>query len=244
MGYKPWNDGRPALPPHAAHLLHEVAGHGALHDLAGALELLEEFVDFLQGGAGAVGDAFAAAAVENIRMLALVGGHGEDDRLDALEGVVGDVDVLDGLADSRDHRGEVLDVAHLLDLLDLLVEVPEGEFVLGELLLELAGLLLVELLLRLLHEGDDIAHAEDAVGDAVRVEDVERLHLFAGGDELDGLADDGLDGKGRTAAGVAVHLGEDHAVEVEPLVKMRAVSTASWPVIASTTKRVSVGLTA
>ena len=51
------------------------------------------------------------------------------------------------------------------------------------------------------------------------MEHVQRLHLLAGGDELDGLADDGLDGQGRTAAGVAVHLGEDDAVEVQAVVE-------------------------
>ena len=51
------------------------------------------------------------------------------------------------------------------------------------------------------------------------MEHVQRLHLLAGGDELDGLADDGLDGQGRAAAGVAVHLGEDDAVEVQAVVE-------------------------
>ena len=85
--------------------------------------------------------------------------------------------------------------------------------------MEPAGLFFVKLLLCLLHEGDHVAHAEDAVGDTFGVEDVERFHLFAGGDELDGFADHGLDGEGRTAAGITVHLGEDHAVEVEAVVE-------------------------
>ena len=133
--------------------------------------------------------------------------------------VIVDVHVLEGLAHAGDHPRQVLDVAHLLDLLDLLVEVPEGVLVPGHLLAELAGLLLVELLLRLLHEGNDIAHAQDPVRDAGGMEHVQRLHLLAGGDELDGLADDSLDGQGRAAAGVAVHLGEDDAVEVQAVVE-------------------------
>lgn len=39
--HKPFN----CLPPHPPHLLHEIAGHGGLHHLAGALELLEQAVD-------------------------------------------------------------------------------------------------------------------------------------------------------------------------------------------------------
>ena len=152
-------------------------------------------------------------------MLALVGGHGEDDGLGALEGVVGDVHILDGLAHAGNHGGEVLDVAHLLHLLDLVVEIPQGELVLGQLFLELAGLFLIKLLLGLFYQGDHVSHAQDAVCDALGVEHIQRFQLFAGGNELDGFSHYGLDGKGGTATGVTVHLGEDHAVKVQAVVE-------------------------
>ncbi len=126
-------------------------------------------------------------------MLPLLRGHRHDDGLDALERIIVDVHVLDGLAHARYHGSQVLDVAHLLDLLDLVVEVHESELVLGKLLLQLAGLLLIILLLGLLHEGYHIAHAEDSVGDTVRVEDIEGLRLLARAHELDRLADHSLD---------------------------------------------------
>ena len=105
--------------------------------------------------------------------------------------------------------------AHLLDLLYLLVEVPEVELVLGQFLGQLTGFLLVVLLLGLLDQGDHVAHAEDTVGDTVGMEDIEGLHLLAGADKLDRLVDHGLDREGGTAAGITVHLGEHHSVEVE-----------------------------
>jgi hypothetical protein len=53
--------------------------------------LAEEVVDLLHGGAGAEGDALAAAAVNDGGVVALLGGHGVDDGLDA--GELGLVDV-------------------------------------------------------------------------------------------------------------------------------------------------------
>ena len=57
-----------------------------------------------------------------------------------------------------------------------------------EFLLQLAGFLLVIRLLGLLHEGNHVAHAEYAVCDTLRMEDVEGLHLLACGNEFDRLA--------------------------------------------------------
>ncbi len=64
-------------------------------------------------------------------------------------------------------------------------------------------------------ERHHVAHAEDAADDAVGVEGLEGVGLFAHADELDGLAGDLADGEGRAAAGVAVHFGEDDAGEAE-----------------------------
>ena len=67
------------------------------------------------------------------------------------------------------------------------------------------------------------------------------VQLLAGGGEHDRLAGDRRDGERGAAAGVAVELGEHDAVKPTPSWKARAVLTASWPIIASTTKRTSFG---
>ena len=51
------------------------------------------------------------------------------------------------------------------------------------------------------------------------MEDIQRLEFLAGGDVLDRLSCHRLDGKGRTSPGVAVHLGQDHPVEIQPVVE-------------------------
>jgi hypothetical protein len=74
------------------------------------------------------------------------------------------------------------------------------------------------------------------------VKRLEFLQLLAHAGELDRLARDGLQAQRRAAAGVAVQLGQDRAGDVQGLVKMVATLTASWPVAASSTSRISCGL--
>ena len=74
--------------------------------------------------------------------------------------------------------------------------------------------MLIDLLLSLLDERQDIAHAQDPVGHPVRVEDVEVIKLFTSGDVENRLPCDLTDGEGCTASSVAVKLGEDDASEV------------------------------
>ena len=75
------------------------------------------------------------------------------------------------------------------------------------------------MLLGLLYQGNNVSHAKDPVCHTLRVEDVQGLKLFSGRDKLDGLSYHGLDGKGCTASGVTVHLGEDHTVKVQAVVE-------------------------
>ncbi len=61
------------------------AGAHGLEHFAHLLVLAEEVVDLLDGGAGAEGDALAAAAVDDGRVAALLGGHRVDDGFNAAE---------------------------------------------------------------------------------------------------------------------------------------------------------------
>jgi hypothetical protein len=75
------------------------------------------------------------------------------------------------------------------------------------------GLLLLEGLLGLLDQGEHVAHAEDAAGHAVGVELLELGELLARRREGDRPADDLLHRQRGTAAGVAVELRHDDAVD-------------------------------
>ncbi len=67
----------------------------------------------------------------------------------------------------------------------------------------------------MLDQGEEVTHVEDAGGHPVRVERVEVLQLLAVRREHDLLARDVGDRQGRATAGVAVELGEHHAVEAD-----------------------------
>ena len=84
---------------------------------------------------------------------------------------------------------------------------------------ELLGLFLVDRLGRLLDQADDVAHAEDAAGDALGMEGLERVELFAGAEELDRLAGDGAHRQRRAAARIAVDAGQHDAGDADALVE-------------------------
>jgi hypothetical protein len=136
----------------------------------------------------------------------------EDDRLDVLHALRVDLRLLEH---RRVHAGEqleqVLERPELLHLLHGHEEVLEVHPLLAHLLLEALGLVLVDGGLRLLDERQHVALLEDAPGHAVRVEVLERVELLADADVLDGLLRDAVDRERGAAAGVAVHLGQDHA---------------------------------
>ena len=118
------------------------------------------------------------------------------------------------LLHAGDHAEQVAHRAELLHHLQLVAEVLERELVLAELLLERLGLLLVVGLLDLLDQRQDVALAEDPRRHAVGVEGLERLELLAHADEEDRRPGDGADRERGAAAGVAVELGEDDAVDL------------------------------
>ncbi len=67
---------------------------------------------------------------------------------------------------------------------------------------------------------NDVAHAENAVGDALGIEFLKRIHLFAGGDQLDRLAGDGAHRKGCTATAIAVHAGQHDAGDADAFIEI------------------------
>ena len=74
---------------------------------------------------------------------------------------------------------------------------------------------------RFLDDREHVAHSQDTPCHAVGMEDLQRVGLLACRYEGDGFACDLADGERGTTAGVAVHLGHDHAVKVHALGKGR-----------------------
>ena len=123
------------------------------------------------------------------------------------------------LVTAGERAHELAHAAHLTDLAIHVDEVVQRELRFREALRRfgLFGLLLDAH--GALDEAHHVTHAEDALGNAVGMEFLERIRLFTCADELNGLSCDLLDGKRAAATGVAVHLRHDDAVEVDALGK-------------------------
>src|SRR3546814_1626161 len=75
-----------------------------------------------------------------------------------------------------------------------------------------------------------IAHAEDAAGDTLRVEGLDRVELFAGAGELDRLAGDRAHRERRTTARIAVEPGEHDARSEEHTSELQSLMRNSYAV--------------
>src|SRR4051794_282946 len=153
-----------ARPRHAGHPGHAATAGHLLHHLARLEEAVDELVDVGDLAAGALRDAGATRAVDDLRVVPLGGGHRLDDRLDAVDlALVEVLQLVTELTHAGEHPHDLGHRAELADLHHLLEEVLQGEPALGaELLGGLHGLLGVERLLGLLDEGEHVAHVEDA----------------------------------------------------------------------------------
>jgi hypothetical protein len=217
----------PTLPHHprhrAAHLGHHLGELAHfLHHLLHLIEAVEQVVEFGDGDAAAFGDADAAFGIEDGGFGAFAAGHGADHAFHAAEFAFAlvEVDAFHLVADAGQHADEFFEGTHVLHLAELIEEVIEGEFAFAHLFFHALGVVHADGFGGALDEAHDVAHAEDARGHALGVEGFEVVEFFAGADELDGLAGDGFETEGGTAASVAVELGEDGAGNVQGFVEM------------------------
>src|SRR5215204_5902669 len=223
-----WEPGHLALP----HLLHHL-----LH----LLPSREQLVHLLDVGAAACGDPLPPRPVDQVRHPALLRRHREHDRLHPRELALVHVEPLQLVPEARNHPEDALERAHLPQHPVTRQEVVEAELAGAHACLHRGLVLLRRSLLGPLDQGQDVAHPEDPRGHAVGVEVLELVELLADRGELHRLSGHGLHGKRGAAARVAVELGEHDATLSW---KASATETASWPVMASSTSRTFVGLTA
>ena len=157
-----------------------------------------------------------------MRVAPLLERHRADDALHALELLLLLHQFLGlDLVAARQHADDALQRAELFHGAHLIKKIFEGELPLAHLLLETLGFIHVHHFGGAFHETDHVAHAEDARSHALGMERLEVLRLFPHANELDRPARDRLQAQGRTAARVAVKLGQDAARDGQRLIKMR-----------------------
>ncbi len=166
---------------------------------------------------------FFARGFQDIGVAAFLRRHGENDGALALEHLLVEMRrrqlILD-LAHAGQHAHDPAEPADLFDLRQLIGQVLQVEFALAELVGHFLGFFGVDVFCRAFDERYDIAHAQNAVGDAVGMKILERVDLFAGAQKLDRLAGDGAHGKRRAAAAIAVDAGQHDAGNADAVVEV------------------------
>ena len=123
------------------------------------------------------------------------------------------------LGDAGDHAHQAANATKPLDLAQLIAQIIEVEGAFPHLLRGAQGLGLIDVLDGLFNEGDNVAHAENAIGDAGGVELLERIHFLAGADELDRLAGNSAHRERGAATAIAVDAGENNTGEADAIFK-------------------------
>src|SRR6185437_7578359 len=198
-----------ALQPTALHALHH-----PLH----LEKLLHQPVDVLDLHARSPSNPPTPGAIDDTGCTPLPRRHRVDDRDLAAKLAIPLIGRHAGLRRRRDrqllHEGP--EAAHLLYLLELDPEIGEVEGLsLHYLARQALGLLLVDLPMYLLDQTDDIAHAENARGHALRIEGLQSFRLFPDAEENDRFTRHVAHGKRGTTPCIAIGLRQNDAGEVE-----------------------------
>ena len=190
--------------------------------VAHLVELAEELLDLVRLGAAAGGDAAAAADVDDVGIAPLLLGHRVDHALDARKRLLGVLALGDHVAHAGHAADHVLHGPIFFICSNCLRKSSSVKSPLASFFCCLFDLLLADLLLDpadLLDQAHHVALAEDALGHALGTKLLQPVQLLADADELDRHLGDFLDRQGRAAAGVAVELGQDDAVEFQGVVE-------------------------
>ena len=131
------------------------------------------------------------------------------------------------LLDSLRHAGHTrhffqhtTDTTHIVHLLQLIAKIGQIKaLALLHFPRQSLGLTLVDFALGLFNQRHHVAHAENARGDALGVEGLQRSGLLANTHKFNRLASDGAHRQRRTTTGVRVDLGENDAAERQHIIK-------------------------
>ena len=135
--------------------------------------------------------------------------HRTDDRLGSLHLMidhhrlfVGDLHPAGHLLGK--HLHQLRHRAKLLELPKLARKILKRKLICGHFTQLFLGFVLADLGLNFFNQAQDVAHSQDALSNAIRIERLDRVVFLADAYELDRLADDLSDRKCRTTASVAV----------------------------------------
>ncbi len=185
--------------------------------------LLEQAVDVLDLCPRTGGDALFPRRLHNFGIAPLLRGHGQDDGALARDDLVvelGRGHLFLEFRHARQQAHNPAQSAELVHLGELFGEIVEIELAFAHLVGDALRLFGVDGFRGLLDQGDNVAHAEDAIGDALGMEIIQRVHFFARADQLDRLAGDGAHRERGAATAVAVDAGQHDAGDADAVVEI------------------------
>ena len=190
-----------------------------LHHFLHLFKLLKKliYVRYLRAASGS--DTPLAGGVDDRGLCPFRFSHGRDHCLNADKLPVIDVGIFQLAAHAGEHADNGFQGAHFLDLPQLFQQVVHVEAVFLQLLRHFLGIFLADGVFRLFDQRQHIAHAQNAGSHSLGVELFEFVQLFAHTHILNGLTGDCQHGQCRTAAGVGVQLGHQHAVNAQCIIK-------------------------
>src|SRR5271166_677658 len=154
------------------------------HHLAHLLEALDELDHLLAAPAAAACDACGTTLLDRLRLSALAGRHRANHRLYSHEFAF--IELVGERPKARKLSEDLAQWTHPLDRLQLIQQILHGEAAPQHSLGRGFRLLLVDHGLEVADQPHDIAHPENARGDALRPEGLEPVEGLAGAQKLDG----------------------------------------------------------
>ena len=171
--------------------------------------------------AAATGNTLSSAAVEDAVLMTLLRGHGIDNGNNPAQFFFIHLNILQMfvVTHTRNHVDEIGQRSHFSNLKHLIPKIFKGKLIFSKLSLQFNSLFFVHHGLSLLNHRQDIAHSQNPGCHSIRMEHFKIIKFFTNTDEFYRLIDDRLDGNCSSTSGISVHFGQNHAANIQRIIK-------------------------
>ena len=123
------------------------------------------------------------------------------------------------LGNTGQHAEQSAHAPDFFNLRQLVTQIIQIEFAFAHFFGKRFGFFSIDILRGLFNEGNNIPHAQNAIGNPRGMEIIQRIHFFAHADQLDRLAGHRAHRQGRATAPVAIHPRQNNTGNADPLFK-------------------------
>ena len=154
----------------------------------------KKFVDVGRIGTRTFGNALLAAMFQKIGIGTFFFGHGRNNGQLAVKKIViktGSRNLVFHFSDTRHHAENTAHTAQFFHLLELFGQIAQVEFALLHFFGKCGCFFLIYCFGSFFNQRNNVAHTQNTIGNAARMEFFQRFHFFAGCNGLDRLAGHG-----------------------------------------------------